>query len=179
MLLAGDDAWRVAPASRVGPLLALSGMALFVGDLATCLDLTPFARACLQVPPLSAAATALSFLWMGFLVHALLTFPTGRVNGRVSLAAVVGVYAVALTPGPWVSGAEVALTVVPAAVWGSHRLFRRVKVAFGPPVDLSDIAPGPRSKRSRDAVDRMMAAIAALIPVAGGPHTEPPGHVDG
>lgn len=82
-------------------------------------------------------------------------------------------------PGAGSLGLEPGLTVVPAAVWGSHRLFRRVKVAFGPPVPLADIAPGPRSRRSREAVDRMMAAIAALIPVAGGPHTEPPGHVDG
>lgn len=82
-------------------------------------------------------------------------------------------------PGAGSLGLEPGLTVVPAAVWGSHRFLRRVRVAFGPPVDLSDIAPGSRSARSREAVDRMMAAIAALIPEAGGPHTDPPGHVDG
>lgn len=82
-------------------------------------------------------------------------------------------------PGAGSLGLEPDLVVVPAAVWGSHRLLRRVKVAFGPPIDLSEIPPGPRSRRSREAVDRMMAAIADLIPVAGGPHTDPPGHVDG
>ena len=82
-------------------------------------------------------------------------------------------------PGAGSLGLEPGVTVVPVAIWGSHRLLRRVSVAFGPPVDLSSLAPGPRSRRSREAVDRMMAAIAALIPQAGGPHTEPPGHVDG
>jgi 1-acyl-sn-glycerol-3-phosphate acyltransferase len=82
-------------------------------------------------------------------------------------------------PGAGSLGLEPGVTVVPAAIWGSHRLFRKVTVVFGPPVDLSDIAPGPRSARSRIAADRMMAAIAALIPAAGGPHTDPPGHLDG
>jgi hypothetical protein len=65
------------------------------------------------------------------------------------------------------------------AIWGSNRPLRRVAVAFGPPIDLSTLPGGSRSERSRGAVDRMMAAIAALIPQAGGPRTEPPGHVDG
>jgi 1-acyl-sn-glycerol-3-phosphate acyltransferase len=82
-------------------------------------------------------------------------------------------------PGAGSLGLETGVTVVPAAIWGSHRIFRKVTVAFGPPVELADITEGPRSRRSREAVDRMMAAIARLIPVAGGPHTEPPGHVDG
>jgi hypothetical protein len=55
-----------------------------------------------------------------------------------------------------------------------------VHVAFGPPVDLQDLrGGGSRKERAREAVDRMMAAIAAQIPVAGGPVTAPPGHVDG
>jgi 1-acyl-sn-glycerol-3-phosphate acyltransferase len=82
-------------------------------------------------------------------------------------------------PGAGAIGLEPGLTVIPAAVWGSHRIPHKVSVAFGPPVELSDIPDGPRSRRSREAVDRMMAAIAALIPVAGGPQTPPPGHVDG
>lgn len=82
-------------------------------------------------------------------------------------------------PGAGSLGLEPGVTVVPAAIWGSHKLFRKVSVVFGPPIDLSDIEGGPRSARSRTAADRMMASIAALIPVAGGPHTDPPGHVDG
>ena len=82
-------------------------------------------------------------------------------------------------PGAGSLGLEPGVTVVPAAIWGSHKLFRPVRVVFGPPLDLSDIPPGPRSTRSRAAADRMMAAIAGLIPAAGGPHTDPPGHLDG
>jgi 1-acyl-sn-glycerol-3-phosphate acyltransferase len=82
-------------------------------------------------------------------------------------------------PGAGSLGLEPGVTVVPAAIWGSHKLLRKVRVVFGTPLDLSDVAHGPRSRRSRDAVDRMIAAIAGLIPAAGGPVTEPPGHVDG
>lgn len=82
-------------------------------------------------------------------------------------------------PGAGAIGLEPGITVIPAAIWGSHRFARKVRVVFGPPVDLSGIDGGPRSARSREAVDRMMAAIAALIPTAGGPPTAPPGHVDG
>ena len=101
----------------------------------------------------------------------LLMFPEGtrHLDGRLRAG----------LPGAGSLGLEPGVTVVPVAIWGSHRLLRKVSVAFGPPVDLSTLAPGPRSQRSREAVDRMMAAIAALIPQAGGPRTEPPGHVDG
>ena len=101
----------------------------------------------------------------------LLMFPEGtrHVDGRLRPG----------MPGAGSLGLEPGVTVVPAAIWGSNRLFRRVTVAFGPPIDLSTLEPGPRSRRSREAVDRMMAAIAELIPKAGGPYTPPPGHVDG
>ena len=71
------------------------------------------------------------------------------------------------------------MTVIPAAIWGSHRFLRPVRVVFGAPIDLSDLDGTSRSSRARQAVDRMMAAIAGLIPAAGGPPTTPPGHVDG
>ncbi|WP_217913009.1 lysophospholipid acyltransferase family protein [Miltoncostaea marina] len=82
-------------------------------------------------------------------------------------------------PGAGSLGLEPGVTVLPAAIWGSHRFLRRVTVAFGAPIDLSDVPPGPRSRRAREATDRMMAAIAALIPAAGGPPTIAPGHLDG
>jgi 1-acyl-sn-glycerol-3-phosphate acyltransferase len=81
-------------------------------------------------------------------------------------------------PGAGSLGLEEGVTVVPAAIWGSQRLLGPVRVVFGPPVDLSDLGDGPRSRRSQMAVDRMMAAIAALIPAAGGAPQEPPGHLD-
>jgi 1-acyl-sn-glycerol-3-phosphate acyltransferase len=101
----------------------------------------------------------------------LLMFPEGTryTDGRLR-PGLTGAGSLALLPG---------VTVIPAAVWGSHRLGRRAHVVFGPPLDLSDIDGGPRAARARQAVDRMMAAIAGLIPAAGGPVTEPPGHIDG
>jgi 1-acyl-sn-glycerol-3-phosphate acyltransferase len=79
-------------------------------------------------------------------------------------------------PGAGTLGLRPGVTVVPAAIWGSHRFMHRVRVAFGPPIDLSDLDSGHRSGRSQEAVDRMMAAIAALLPVVGAPAQEAPRH---
>ena len=101
----------------------------------------------------------------------LLMFPEGtrHTDGRLR-PGLSGAGSLALIPG---------VTVVPAAIWGSHRFGRKVRVTFGEPLDLSDLEEGSRSARSRQVVDRMMAAVAGLIPAVGGPHTPPPGHVDG
>ena len=101
----------------------------------------------------------------------LMMFPEGRrfTDGRLR-PGLSGAGSLALIPG---------VTVIPAAIWGSHRLGHKTRVAFGPPVDLSEVNGVARAARSRQAVNRMMAAIAALIPAAGGPATTPPGHIDG
>lgn len=98
----------------------------------------------------------------------MLMFPEGtrRVDG-VLRPGLPGAGSLGLVPG---------VTVVPAAIWGSQRLLRPVRVAFGPPIDLSDLDSGPRSRRSQEAVDRMMKAIAELLPVVGGPAQEAPTH---
>lgn len=75
-------------------------------------------------------------------------------------------------PGAGTLGLLPGVTVIPAAIWGSHRFLRRVRVAFGPAIDLSDLTEGPRSRRSQVAVDRMMAGIADLLPLVGAP-TQP------
>lgn len=79
-------------------------------------------------------------------------------------------------PGAGTLGLVKGVTVVPAAIWGSQRPLGPVRVAFGPPLDLSDLTTGPRSARSQLAVDRMMAAIADLLPSVGGPAQEAPRH---
>lgn len=76
-------------------------------------------------------------------------------------------------PGAGTLGLIDGVTVVPAAIWGSQRALGPVRVAYGPPLDLSDLS-GPRSVRAQLAVDRMMAAIADLLPQVGGPRQEPP-----
>lgn len=96
----------------------------------------------------------------------LLMFPEGTrtTNGRMR-PGFPGAGALALDPD---------VTVVPAAIWGSQRLRSRVTVVFGPPLDLSDLPEGPRGRRAQVAVDRMMQAIAGLLPEAGGPAQDAP-----
>ena len=101
----------------------------------------------------------------------LLMFPEGSrfTDGRLR-PGLSGAGSLALDPG---------VTVIPAAIWGTHRFGRKGRVVFGPPLDLSDVDGASRAARSRQAVDRMMAAIAGMSPAAGGPATTPPGHIDG
>jgi 1-acyl-sn-glycerol-3-phosphate acyltransferase len=96
----------------------------------------------------------------------LLMFPEGTRNpeGRLRQP-FTGAGALGLEPG---------VTVVPAAIWGSQKRLRKVRVVYGPPVDLSDLTEGPRSRRAQVAVERMMAAVAELLPQAGGPVQPPP-----
>jgi 1-acyl-sn-glycerol-3-phosphate acyltransferase len=78
-------------------------------------------------------------------------------------------------PGAGSLGLEPGVTVVPAAIWGSQKRLGPIRVVYGPPVDLSDLTDGPRSRRSQVAVERMMAAVAELLPRVGGPAQAPPG----
>ncbi|MEW6582173.1 MAG: lysophospholipid acyltransferase family protein [Actinomycetota bacterium] len=72
-------------------------------------------------------------------------------------------------PGAGLLALEPGVTVVPAAVWGSQRLFRPTRIVFGPPVDLSGVGEGSRSHRAQQATRILMRAIADLVPAAGGP----------
>lgn len=97
---------------------------------------------------------------------ALLMFPEGTRSAEGRLRpGLPGAGALALEPG---------VTVVPAAIWGSQRRLGPVRVVFGPPLDLADLAQGPRSRRAQAAADRMMQAVAELLPQAGGPAQEAP-----
>ncbi len=81
-------------------------------------------------------------------------------------------------PGAGSLGLEPGVTVVPAAIWGSQERLGKVRVIYGPPLDLSDLADGPRSRRAQIAVERMMAAVAELLPRIGGPAQKAPGSRD-
>jgi signal transduction histidine kinase len=78
------------PRSRIGPLLVAAGVAWFIGTAA-------------------GAKFELAFLYMGFLVHALFTFPTGRLKRPLEGLLVVGGYGVALLPPLWASDSSEAL----------------------------------------------------------------------
>jgi 1-acyl-sn-glycerol-3-phosphate acyltransferase len=69
---------------------------------------------------------------------------------------------------PRTGAARVALRsgapLVPAAIGGTDRLLRLgpLKVAYGPPVDLSDLAGEEEREAAKEATDRLMDAIAKL-----------------
>ena len=55
-------------------------------------------------------------------------------------------------------------TVIPAAIVGNYRLFRPIKVVFGPPIDLSDLKQEKmNSDLMKEATDRIMEQIASLL----------------
>lgn len=81
---------------------------------------------------------------------------------------------------PFAEGAGwLALTrgidVVPAAIWGSHRVMRRglpigrgpVRVAFGEPVPIDDIA-GPRAERVTAATGRIRDRVQEMVTARAG-----------
>lgn len=69
---------------------------------------------------------------------------------------------------PRTGAARVALRsgapLVPAAIGGTDRLLRLgpLTVAYGPPVDLSDLADEDEREAAKEATDRLMDAIAKL-----------------
>jgi 1-acyl-sn-glycerol-3-phosphate acyltransferase len=69
---------------------------------------------------------------------------------------------------PRTGAARVALRsgapLVPAAIGGTDRLLRLgpLKVAYGPPVELSDLGASDEREAAKEATDRLMAAIAKL-----------------
>ncbi len=69
----------------------------------------------------------------------------------------------------WRTGAarialEAGVPLVPAAIAGTERLARLgpLRVAFGPPVDVADLAAQPASEAARIATDRLAGAVSAL-----------------
>jgi 1-acyl-sn-glycerol-3-phosphate acyltransferase len=69
----------------------------------------------------------------------------------------------------WHTGAariaiEAEVPLVPAAIAGTERLSRlaRLGVAYGPPIDRSDLADRPLDEAARVATDRLRSAILAL-----------------
>lgn len=72
-------------------------------------------------------------------------------------------------PGAGMLALEPGITVVPMALWGTQFRFGPVRAVVGEPIDMSDLASGPRAERARIATERMMRALADLVPLAGGP----------
>lgn len=116
----------------------------------------------------SAIRTARRLLEAG---EAVGVFPEGRVTrSGLMRPGAPGIGLLALVPG---------VSVVPAVVWGTQRFRGPVRIRYGPPVDLSGLDGGSRSARRRAAAERIMAALAALVPTVGGPDQASPGTVGG
>ncbi len=64
---------------------------------------------------------------------------------------------------------EAGITVVPMALWGTQSRFGPARAVVGEAIDMTDLDSGPRAERARIATDRMMEALAELVPQAGGP----------
>lgn len=95
-IASGIVAWWRVRWSRVGVLLVLLGLAWFLGDFATCLNIEPLAHRCLDTGPVGDAAAELSWLWVGVLGHILISFPDGRLRIWPKRAAVATAYIVAI-----------------------------------------------------------------------------------
>ena len=112
LLAAGAVTWVGARRSRTGPLLVLAGVAWLAGDV----------------------ASPLVYAHRGLLVHALLTYPSGRTRSAPIMAVIALAYIDGLVPAvarsPWVTIALMA-AVVGAAAWrwaAARGLERRARV---------------------------------------------------
>ena len=76
LLVCGAVAWKRRPRAGAGPLMLVSGVAWFAGDL----------------------WSVLLYAHRGPLVHLLLTYPSGRVSSRVTLGVIAAAYADGLIP---------------------------------------------------------------------------------
>jgi signal transduction histidine kinase len=85
----GLVAWARVPRSRIGPLLVGVGLTWFIGTVADPRTLP------------GQGAAALTFVYVGVLVHAVLTWPTGRARGPLDRIFVIGGYLLALFPPLW------------------------------------------------------------------------------
>jgi signal transduction histidine kinase len=139
LIACGLLGWARRPQSRVGPLIAVTGFAWFLGTLAAS-----------RIGPVAVLGSALVFVHRGPLCHAIIGYPSGRPAGRLGVMVVVAAYVCAAVV-PLARG-DVVTVVVALAVLG---------VASGGYA----LAAGP----ARQARATALAAAAALaVPLAGG-----------
>jgi signal transduction histidine kinase len=115
----GIAAWSVAPWSRVGPLLAAAGLAWFIPDLATCLNVEPFSHRCLRLDAIAEVSSALRWAWLGIVASAVVTFPEGRADtlSRQLAVGVATVAALALPIWPDPARGVMAVLLVAGPLW--------------------------------------------------------------
>jgi signal transduction histidine kinase len=133
---AGLTAWRRRPGSRTGLLLCLTGFAWFLGTFAGS-----------GWPGYAALGAFFLTLHRGVLAHALLTYPSGRLERRLERMAVAAAYA--LTVAGYVGETPAAALVLAGLLVavGAERLRR----SFGP------------ERRARRTALVACAAFAAIL----------------
>ena len=159
LLTAGLASWRGAARSRTGPLLAIAGVAWLAGD----------------------AWTSLAYAHRGPLVHAFLTYPTGRTRSPALAALIALAYVDGLIPdlarAAWPTIVLMALVVAAATIRyaearGLERRARAVSlggsVAMAGPLILA--AVGNLANADTDALaawlyDSAIALTAAALAV--------------
>ena len=77
-------------------------------------------------------------------------------------------------PGAGMLALREGVTVVPVVTWDTQLFRGPARVVFGPPIDMSGIAQGPRKRRNREATDRIMGVLCAMVAQVGGPVQDPP-----
>ena len=116
LLGGGAVAWTRRPRAGAGPLMVVSGLAWFAGDL----------------------SSALLYAHRGPLVHLLLTYPSGRTSSRVTLLVIAAAYVDGLIPdvarSEWMTLALMGAVVLVAAarhraVGGAERRARAAALA--------------------------------------------------
>ena len=93
LIACGLVGWSRRPESRSGPLMAATGFAWFAGNFATA-----------DLGPLDWLAAHALYLYRGPLFHLVLSYPRGRLAGRVERAAVAVGYVAAIVTPAWRSG---------------------------------------------------------------------------
>ena len=93
-------------------------------------------------------------------------FPEGHVSRRGTMRRGA--------PGAGFFGLRPGVTVVPAVIWNTQLFRGPARLRFGPPIDLSDIEAPSRHECNRLATDRVMTALAEMLPSVGGPVQDPP-----
>ncbi|TVX92865.1 lysophospholipid acyltransferase family protein [Paenibacillus agilis] len=81
-------------------------------------------------------------------------FPEGTRNMSGDVAAKKGAAMIALKSGA---------AVVPVSISGSYKLFGKVTVTYGPPIDMQDLLDAKDSDMLEQATERIMKHIYALI----------------
>jgi signal transduction histidine kinase len=93
LIACGLVGWSRRPESRSGPLMAATGFAWFAGNFASA-----------DLGPLDWLAAHALYLYRGPLFHLVLSYPRGRLAGRVERAAVAVGYVAAIVTPAWRSG---------------------------------------------------------------------------